>query len=73
MRQPSVAFRLARRHLGILGNMPSLVQKLSAFLNSPQGRRIVSEGRRQLAKPENQNKLRALLARFRGGGRRGRY
>jgi hypothetical protein len=50
--------------------MPSLAQKLRTFLNSPQGRRIVSEGRRQLAKPENQSKLRALLARFRGGGRR---
>jgi len=49
--------------------MASLVQKLRTFLSSPQGRRIVSEGRRQLAKPENQTKLRAMLARFRGGRR----
>ena len=49
--------------------MASLMQKLRTFLSSPQGKRAISEGRRQLAKPENQRKLRQLLARFRGGHR----
>ena len=45
--------------------MSPLVQKLRTFLNSPQGRRVIAEGRRQLAKPENQRRLRDLLTRFR--------
>jgi hypothetical protein len=50
--------------------MASLVQKLRTFLTSPQGRRIISQGQQQLAKPENQQRLRQLLARFRGSSRR---
>jgi hypothetical protein len=46
--------------------MASLSQRIQSFLRSPTGRRIVSEGQRQLAKPENQQKLRSLLARLRG-------
>ena len=44
--------------------MPSLVQRLQKFLATPQGQRIVHEGQRQLAKPENQAKARRLLARL---------
>ncbi|MDY7090869.1 MAG: hypothetical protein SYR96_38010 [Actinomycetota bacterium] len=44
--------------------MPSLSQRVRAFVAGPQGRRMIDEGRRQLAKPENQRKLRSLLARF---------
>jgi len=44
--------------------MPSLVQRLQKFLATPQGQRIVREGQRQLAKPENQAKARRLLARL---------
>ncbi len=46
--------------------MASLTQRLQAFLRSPAGRRAIDQGRRQLAKPENQAKLRQLLARLRG-------
>jgi hypothetical protein len=46
--------------------MPSLAERLQKFLASPQGKRLVAEGRRQLAKPENQNRLRRLLDRLRG-------
>jgi hypothetical protein len=45
--------------------MATLQQRIRAFLNSPQGKRLIAEGQRQLAKPENQRRLRQLLARFR--------
>jgi hypothetical protein len=45
--------------------MATLGQRLQRFLNSPQGRRLVAEGQRQLARPENQQRLRRLIARFR--------
>jgi len=45
--------------------MATLVQRLRAFLSGPQGRRLIAEGQRQLAKPENQRKLRELLNRLR--------
>jgi hypothetical protein len=44
--------------------MASLAQRLRALLASPQGRRLVEQGRRQLAKPENQRRLRQLLAKL---------
>jgi hypothetical protein len=50
--------------------MPSIQQRIMAFLNSPNGRRVVERGRRELAKPGTQAKLRQLAARFtqrRGG------
>ncbi|GAB2581102.1 hypothetical protein Aab01nite_58060 [Paractinoplanes abujensis] len=46
--------------------MPSLSQRLRAFLSSPQGQRVIEQGRRQLAKPENQHKLRSLLTKLQG-------
>jgi hypothetical protein len=46
--------------------MPTLMQRLQKFLHSPQGQRIVREGQRQLAKPENQAKARRLLAKLQG-------
>jgi hypothetical protein len=45
--------------------MATLVQKLRTFLSGPQGRRLITEGQKQLAKPENQRKLREVLARLR--------
>jgi hypothetical protein len=45
--------------------MATLQQRIVAFLKGPQGRRLIAEGQRQLAKPENQRRLRQLLARFR--------
>jgi predicted house-cleaning NTP pyrophosphatase (Maf/HAM1 superfamily) len=44
--------------------MPSLMQRLQKFLATPQGQRMVREGQRQLAKPENQAKARRLLAKL---------
>lgn len=46
--------------------MPTLMQRLQKFLSSPQGQKIVDQGRRQMAKPENQAKARNLLAKFQG-------
>ncbi|MBM2617016.1 hypothetical protein JIG36_15765 [Actinoplanes sp. LDG1-06] len=46
--------------------MPTLSQRLRTFLSSPQGRRLIQQGQRQLAKPENQRKLRSLLTRLQG-------
>jgi predicted naringenin-chalcone synthase len=50
--------------------MASLAQRIQAFLRSPAGRRVIDQGQRQLAKPENQQKLRRLVARLQGGRRR---
>ncbi|BEL07537.1 hypothetical protein Q0Z83_057280 [Actinoplanes sichuanensis] len=44
--------------------MATITQRIQAFLSSPRGRQIVDQGRRQLAKPENQQRLRNLFARF---------
>ena len=45
-------------------SMATLMQRLQKFLRSPQGQRIVDQGRRQMAKPENQEKARRLLSRL---------
>ncbi|MFB9236847.1 hypothetical protein ACFFWC_15005 [Plantactinospora siamensis] len=42
----------------------SVIQRLTAFLQSPRGQRMVARGRQELAKPENQAKLRQLAGRF---------
>ncbi|MCP3781999.1 MULTISPECIES: hypothetical protein [Micromonospora] len=42
----------------------SLVQRLSAFLRSPRGQQLVDRGRRELAKPENQARLKQLATRL---------
>jgi hypothetical protein len=44
--------------------MASMAQRIRAFLQGPAGRRLMAEGQRQLSRPENQAKLRRLLARF---------
>jgi hypothetical protein len=49
--------------------MPNFAQRIRAFLSGPQGRRMIAEGQRQLAKPENQRRLRQLMTRFRGRSR----
>jgi hypothetical protein len=46
--------------------MATLMQRLQRFLRSPQGQRIVEQGRRQMAKPENQARARRLLAKLQG-------
>ncbi|GAA0915827.1 hypothetical protein GCM10009557_88500 [Virgisporangium ochraceum] len=44
----------------------SFVNRVLAFFRSPQGRRLVDQGRRQLSQPGNRSKLQALLAKLRG-------
>jgi len=46
--------------------MATLAQRLQRFLRTPQGQRVIDQGRRQLAKPENQARLRRALARLQG-------
>jgi hypothetical protein len=46
--------------------MSSLVGRVKVFLQSPRGRQLVDRGRRELAKPGNQQRLRRILARFKG-------
>lgn len=46
--------------------MASLVQRLQMFLRTPQGQRLVQQGRQQLAKPENQARARSILAKLQG-------
>jgi hypothetical protein len=46
--------------------MATIVQRLQKFLRGPQGQRLVQQGQRQLAKPENQARLRKALARLPG-------
>ncbi|MER5701499.1 MULTISPECIES: hypothetical protein [Micromonospora] len=44
--------------------MSALVQRISRFLRSPQGQKIVDRGRREMAKPETQRKLKQLASRL---------
>ncbi|MEV4756580.1 hypothetical protein AB0J86_15905 [Micromonospora sp. NPDC049559] len=46
--------------------MPTLVQRIRTFLGSPRGQMMIERGRRELAKPETQQRLRRVLARFSG-------
>jgi hypothetical protein len=45
--------------------MATLQQRIRAFLNSPQGKKLIAQGQQQLAKPENQRRLRQMINRFR--------
>lgn len=45
--------------------MASIFSKIRHFLNSPQGRRMVDQGRRYASDPRNRAKLRGLLSRRR--------
>jgi hypothetical protein len=46
--------------------MASPAQRLRTFLASPKGQHLIAQGQRQLAKPENQQRLRSLLGKLRG-------
>ena len=46
--------------------MATLMQRLQTFLRSPQGQKLVQQGQRQLAKPENQARLHKIVNRLRG-------
>jgi hypothetical protein len=49
--------------------MASIVQRIMSFLNSPKGRQVVERGRRELAKPETQEKVRRIASRAKGNRR----
>ena len=46
--------------------MATLMQRLQMFLRSPKGQKLVQQGQRQLAKPENQAKLQKLATKLQG-------
>lgn len=45
--------------------MASILSKIRQLLGTPQGRRLVDQGRRYASNPQNQAKLRGLLSRRR--------
>jgi hypothetical protein len=45
--------------------VPTVIERLRAFLRSPQGQRLARQARDQLSKPENQRRLRQLAQRLR--------
>jgi hypothetical protein len=45
--------------------MASIVSKIKQFLDSPQGRRMIDQGRQYASDPQNRAKLRDLLSRRR--------
>jgi hypothetical protein len=51
--------------------MASIINRIMAFARSPKGQQAISKAQRELAKPGNQEKLRKLTGRFRGGGHSG--
>ncbi|MGC5019651.1 hypothetical protein [Micromonospora sp. DT47] len=46
--------------------MSALMQRIRAFLRSPRGQQLVDRGRRELAKPKNQAKLRQIATKLSG-------
>ncbi len=49
-----------------MASSSSLMNRVMAFLRSPQGQRMVAQGRQQLSRPGNRSKLQALLTKLRG-------
>ncbi|MDQ4092537.1 MAG: hypothetical protein M3143_03720 [Actinomycetota bacterium] len=45
--------------------MASIVSKIRRFLSSPQGRRVIDQGRLYASNPQNRSKLLGLLSRRR--------
>lgn len=43
--------------------MASIFSKIRHFLSSPQGRRVIDQGRQYASNPQNRAKLRGLLSR----------
>ncbi|SHM43385.1 hypothetical protein [Cryptosporangium aurantiacum] len=51
--------------------MASIINKLKSFARTPQGQKLMNQAQRELSKPGNQQKLRKLTDRLRGGGSSG--
>jgi hypothetical protein len=45
--------------------VPTVIERLRAFLRSPQGQRLTRQAQDQLRKPDNQRRLRQLAQRLR--------
>jgi len=45
--------------------MPTLSQRLRELMNNPRSKRLIEQGRRELAKPENTQKAKRLLSKLR--------
>jgi len=54
------------------GTMASLIDRVRNYLRTPQGRRNMEKARAMARDPRNQQRLRGLLDRFRGGPTRRR-
>jgi len=52
--------------------MASIMNRIMAFARSPKGKQAISKAQREMQKPGNQDKLRKLTGRLRGGGQGGR-
>jgi hypothetical protein len=48
----------------------ALVDKIKHFLRGPQGQKARARAERMARDPRTQQKVRGLMARFKGGGRR---
>ena len=46
--------------------MATIIDRIRAFLRTPQGQRVARQACEQLNKPDNQRRLRELAQRFRG-------
>ncbi|MEN3298963.1 hypothetical protein [Pseudonocardia sp.] len=44
-----------------------ILDKIKNFMRSPQGRKLADQGRRYASDPKNQEKLRRLMNKRRGG------
>ncbi|MGC4807215.1 hypothetical protein [Micromonospora sp. DT233] len=44
--------------------MSALLQRITQFLRSPKGQQLVDRGRREMAKPANQQKLKKVASRL---------
>ena len=44
--------------------MASLVNKITSFIRSPRGQKLIDQGKREAAKPENRDKINQITSRF---------
>ena len=49
--------------------MATVVQRLQKFLRSPEGKKVVDQGKRELQKPENQARVKKAFSRLTKGRR----
>ncbi|GIH99313.1 hypothetical protein [Planobispora takensis] len=47
--------------------MASLISRIRSYLSTPQGRRNLEKAKTMARDPRNQQKVRRLISRFRGG------